>query len=91
MLNAIPDTRNPDEMTGVFLAPKDEDNDDYRDGLDTDEKLASHETIDLDERRKSSITSSKSDSSSCIKTPKRNSTVDMGKKFIKKVFDISKD
>ncbi len=80
MLNAIPDTRNTNDMSEVFLAPNEELDSELRDETEIEEKLPAHEAIDLRDRRKSSIGSSKSGSSSSVEVSKRNSTVDMGKK-----------
>ncbi|UJR21387.1 hypothetical protein I4U23_024478 [Adineta vaga] len=55
MLNAIPDTRNPEEMSEVFLAPKDEIDNERKDEIATEDKISIHETIDLNSRRPSSF------------------------------------
>jgi hypothetical protein len=81
MLNAIPDTRNTNDMSEVFLAPNEELNSELKDETEIEEKLSAHEAIDLRDRCKSSIGSSKSGSSSSVEISKRNSTVDMGKKI----------
>lgn len=79
MLNAIPDTRNADDMNEVFLAPNEQVDSEVKDEIGTEEKLPTHETVDMNDRRKSSISSSRSTSSISTEIPQRNSTVDMGK------------
>ena len=74
MLNRIPDKRNANDMSEVFLASNER-----RDEIEREEKLSSHKTIDLTGRRQSSISSSKSGSSSNVELPTRNSTIYMGK------------
>ncbi len=79
MLNALPDTRNANDMSEVFLAPNEELNSECIIEIEIEEKLPAHETIDLGDRRKSNVSSSKSGSSSSAEILKTNPTVDMGK------------
>lgn len=64
MLNAIPDTRNAEDMSEVFLAPNEDIENDRKSAMEIDAALANHEAIDMPHRRKQSIGSSKSFSSS---------------------------
>ncbi len=82
MLNALPDTRNTDDMSEVFLAPNEEIDSERRDDTEIEEKVSTHENIGLGGRRKSSVSSSKSASSSSAEVPRRNITVDIGNLFI---------
>jgi hypothetical protein len=79
MLNAIPDKPLSNEATGVYLTRNDLVGGDYIDEIEEQDEPIGHEVIDLGERRKSSVYSGKSDSSSSVELPKRNSTVDAGK------------
>ena len=79
MLNAIPDTRNADDMSEIFLAPNEELQSDRKDEKESDEKLSVHETIDLPDRQKSSVFSSESVSSSSVEVPQRDPEGDTGK------------
>jgi hypothetical protein len=88
MLNAIPDTRQPHEVTGSFLTPNDIVGGDHADEIEVEEGKMAHEEIDLGERRQSLAYSGNSASTSSGEVPKRNSTVDMGKKsfyYFKKI------
>jgi hypothetical protein len=77
----MPDTRNPTEVAKIFLAPNEIVGGDHQDEFEEQKGENIHEAIELDERRKSSIYSSgKSESTSSVEVPQRNSTVDMGKK-----------
>jgi hypothetical protein len=78
MLNAIPDKRTVDDMSEVFLAPNEEIDSDRKDDIEIEEKLPAHETIDLGDRRKLSVGSSKSVSSSSGEISRSNPTVHMG-------------
>ena len=64
MLNAIPDTRNADDMSEIFLAPNEEIENDRKSVMEIEATLANHEGIDMAYRRKQSIGSSKSLSAS---------------------------
>ncbi|CAF1017940.1 unnamed protein product [Adineta steineri] len=79
MLNAIPDRRNVDDRSEVFLAPNEEIHSEQKDETETEEICAIHAIVDLGGRRKSSMSISKSDLSSSTSTelPKINSAVDM--------------
>jgi hypothetical protein len=82
MLNAIPDTRRPLDSIGGYLTPNDIIGGDHADEVEDRDKQSLHEAIDLGERRRSSVYSGQTDSSSSADLPKRNSTVDAGKKKI---------
>ncbi len=71
MLNSIPITRSADDL--ISSDPEDE----FEARID---KMP-NESINLGERRKSSLYSGKSESTSSVEVPKRNPTVDMGIKF----------
>lgn len=60
MLNAIPDTRNADDMSEIFLAPNEEIEHDRKSVKEIEATLDNHEGIDMTNRRKQSICSSKS-------------------------------
>ena len=79
MLNAIPDTRNAEDMSEIFLAPNEEIDSERRDEIEREEKLPPNEVIDMIVRRKSTISSINSDSTSSTDFPKRNPTIDMGR------------
>jgi hypothetical protein len=81
MLNTFPDTRGAEELAGGLLKPNKIVALDLDDAIEDQDNQMTHEAIDLDERRKSSVHSSKSDSMSSVEVPKRNATVDMGKKI----------
>ncbi len=89
MLNAIPEERLSAGATGGFFTSNNIVRSDHEDEIEEQDEPIGHEAIDLGERRKSSIYSGKSGSSS-VEVPKRNSTVDAGKTnfhyFEKKIF-----
>jgi hypothetical protein len=80
MLNTFPDIRGAPELGGGLLKPNEIVTLDMDDAIEDQDNHMTHEAIDLDERRKSSVHSSKSDSMSSVEVPKRNAIVDMGKK-----------
>jgi hypothetical protein len=85
MLNAIPDRRNADDMSEIFLASNEELDSECRAEIEieVEAKLPAHKIIDMGNRRKSSVSSSKSgSSSSSLEIPKRNPTVALGKLFL---------
>lgn len=86
MLNAIPDTRSGLDFVGGYLTPNDIIGGDHADEVEERDKQSLHEAIDLGERRRSSIYSGRTDSSSSVEVPKRNSTVDAGKKKYSNIF-----
>lgn len=90
MLNAIPDSRNAEDMSEVFLAPNEEIDSERIVEIEKEERLPTHQVIDLGERRKSTISSSKSDSSSSTDFPKRNPTIDMGRVLLLYLFILFK-
>jgi hypothetical protein len=77
------------DMSEVFLAPNEEMNIDRRDDTECDEQLPAHETIDLDDRRKPSICSNESVSSSSGEVSNGDPTGDTGK--IGSLFLINKN
>jgi hypothetical protein len=79
MLNAIPEERLSARATGGFSTSNNIVRSDHEDEIEEQDEPIGHEAIDLGERRKPSIYSNKSGSSSSIEVPKRNSTVDAGK------------
>lgn len=88
MLNAIPDSRPPEELIGGFLAPNDVIGGDHADETEDPEQLIGHESITLGERRKSSIYSGKSgSSSSSVDLPARNHVVGTGKRIFTFFFE----
>jgi hypothetical protein len=90
MLNALPDTRNTEDMSEVFLAPNEEIDSERRDDTEIEEKVSTHENIGLGGRRKPSVSLSKSSSSSSAEVPRTNLTVDIGNLLILfLIFDIS--
>ena len=82
MLNALPDTRTPDETSEVFLASKDKfsDNAERKEDVDAEEKQSVLETIILEEQRPLPVISQKSESSNSVDLCKITSTVEIGKK-----------
>jgi len=68
MLNAIPVTRSADDLVSS----------DPEDDFEPRSDKIPNESINLGERRKSSLYSVKSESTSSVEVPKRNATVDMG-------------
>lgn len=60
MLNAIPDTRNAQEMDEVFLANNEDMDSDRKSTMVAEETPATHDTIDMLVQRKPSICSVKS-------------------------------
>ena len=80
MLNALPDTRTPDETTEVFLASRDkfDDNNECKEDAGAEEKQSIHETITLDEQRPSPVVSQRSESSNNFEICKITSTVETG-------------
>ena len=78
MLNAIPDSRNADDRSEVFLAPNEEIDNERKTELAAAEKFSTHDTIDLVCRRFSSFSTSKSDSSPSTEVPNMASTVEIG-------------
>lgn len=81
MLNALPDTRTPDETSEVFLASKDnkfDDNNECKEDADTEEKQSIHETITLDEQGPSLVILQKSEASGSVEICKITSTVETG-------------
>lgn len=85
MLNSLPDKRNVDDMSEVFLAPNEEIDSEIKDDTEIEQKLSTHGTFDLNARRKSSINLSKSTSSSSIEISQRRTTVNLGKFFLEKL------
>ncbi len=81
MLNAIPDSRPPEELIGGFLAPNDVIGGDHADEIEEPEQPIGHESITLGERRKSSIYSGKSGSSSSVDLTARDPVVGTGKRI----------
>jgi hypothetical protein len=90
MLNAIPDKRSSSDIPIVFIKSTGIADSDHEDEIEEQEKRSVHEAIDLGERRKSSVYSGHSDSTSSVEVPPRNAVVDMGKNefflFQKKLF-----
>jgi len=80
MLNAIPDKRSSSDLPIVFLTSNGTVDSDHEDEIEEQEKRNVHEAIDLGERRKSSVYSGHSNSTSSAEVPPRNAVVDMGKK-----------
>ena len=80
MLNAIPDTRMVHESAGGFLTPNDIVGGGHEDEYEAEDGIVPHEAINLGERRKSSLYSGKSESTSSADVPQRDPTVDAGKK-----------
>jgi hypothetical protein len=78
MLNAIPDKRASLDLSAGFLKPNEVVGGDHEDEIEKLDGESRHESIDMDERRKSSVFSSKSSLSSG-EVPQRDVTVDMGK------------
>ena len=75
----MPDKHLGNEQTGEFYASNDIFGGDRMDDIEGGGKSVGHEVIDLGERRKSSLYSGITESSSSVEVPKRNSTVDAGK------------
>ncbi len=71
--------RNTEYMSQVFLASNEEINSERRDDMECNKQLPAHETIDLDGRRKSSMCSSKSSSSSSGEVSQGDPMVDTSK------------
>ena len=83
MLNQIPDKRDPIELEdGIYYGAGQSSVVDHEIDLGKDEVAAPHESIDMEQRRKSSVSSSKSGSESSIELPKRSSTVEAGKSLL---------
>jgi hypothetical protein len=80
MLNQVPGRRDPYEVDGeIHYASRRSTLVDHEIDLDEHDDPIPHEIIDLGERRKSSISSSKSGSGSSAEVNKQNSTVAAGK------------
>jgi hypothetical protein len=79
MLNSLPDTRKVEFGSG-FLKPNAVVGGDHEDEIEGVDHEMPHESIDMGERRKSSVYSGQSDSASSTEVPQRDPTVDMGKK-----------
>ncbi|CAF0821390.1 unnamed protein product [Rotaria sp. Silwood1] len=77
MLNNIPDTRNTQDKIRSFITPNEVVDLDDENEFESKDIPVSHESYDLGQRRKSSVYSAQSGSSSSVEVPRRNSTVDM--------------
>jgi len=83
MLNSLPDTRRSFEEPSGFLTPNEIVGGDHFDELDNDDiSELKHEAITLSERRKASLLSSHTSSSSSVEIPQRDPTVDAGKYIV---------
>jgi hypothetical protein len=80
MLNAIPDKRSTSELPVGFLTPNHTVGGVHDDEVEEQVIQGVDEAISLGERRKSSVYSGHSESSSSVEVPPRNHIVDMGKK-----------
>lgn len=77
MLNSLPDNRRSFEQSGTFLTPNEIIGGDHFDELEPNELARNrHETITLGERRKSSLLSAQTSSTSSVDVPQRDPTVD---------------
>ena len=80
MLNKIPDSRHPNELdSGVPMSKENTFAADQMIKSKGRDQGSPHESMDLGERRRSSVHSTRNGSPSDAEASKRDSTVDMGK------------